>query len=107
MILTSQDIYAFQRRATDISVDVATDADPGDLTDITFRAVNETIEVLDLVAIEGGSGLLIEFTLTASDLDVWPGTYRWEMVATVSTAVHTMAFGWLIVDREVTVESSS
>ena len=61
----SEDIFAFQRRGTDVRVDIDSDAEPGGpVLDITFRAVNGDIEIGDLTATSGGSGLLVDFTLT-------------------------------------------
>lgn len=99
--LPAQDIYAFQRRATEIQVDVTTSADPGDLSSITFRA-GSIIEVTGLSAESGGNGLLIDVSLTDDNLDVLAGSYVWELVATVGGDAYTLARGWLIVDPEPT-----
>ena len=106
-VLASQDIFTFQRRAQDVRVDIATDAEPGDLSGITFRSVNGSIEKTGLTAESGGNGLLVDFTLSDDDLDVWAGTYRWEMVAEVVSQVYAVAYGWLIVAPEVTEAESS
>ena len=55
-VLASQDIFTFQRRAQDVRVDIATDAEPGDLSGITFRSVNGSIEKTGLTAESGGIG---------------------------------------------------
>jgi hypothetical protein len=104
--LAPQDLYGFVRRAAAIRVDIDTTADPEDLTDIVFRVADQ-IEVTGLSASGGGDGLLVDLTLTATHLDIWPGTYRWELSATVSSQTRTIAHGWLIVDPEPTEESSS
>ena len=104
--LTPQDIFTFQKRAADVRIDIATTAEPEDLADITFRAASGAIELSSLTAVSGGDGLLVDFTLSPTHLDLWPGSYRWDLIATVSASVHAVAFGWLIVDPEVTEESS-
>jgi hypothetical protein len=105
--LSPQDLFGFANRALDVRVDIETAAEPEDLTEIVFRAVNGSIEKTGLSAESGGSGLLVDVALTDEDLDIWPGTYRWELVTTVNATRHTFAFGWLTVAPEVTEESSS
>jgi len=104
--LAPQDLYGFVARAAAIRVDIDTTADPEDLTGIVFRVADQ-IEITGLTASEGGDGLLVDFTLTAAQLDIWPGTYRWELVATVSSQARTIAHGWFIVDPAPTEEESS
>lgn len=102
---TSQDINAFQQRAKDVRIDIATTADPAALTDVTFRSVDGGIEITSLTPVAGGGGVTVDVILTDTHLDVWPGTYRWELTAIVSSTLRTVAFGWLIVAPEVTEDS--
>lgn len=94
-------LHGSQNRAADLSIDVATAAVPGDLSGIIFR-VGTVIEKTALTAIAGGAGLLIDLTLTAADLDVAVGVYRWECLATIAGQPRTLAFGDFTVSEEPT-----
>lgn len=94
-------LHGIKNRALDLSIDVATTAVPGDLTGIIFR-VGTLIEKTGLTAITGGSGLLINLTLTAADLNVAVDVYRWECLATIAGQPRTLALGDFTVSEEPT-----
>lgn len=93
-------IHAFQKRAVPIEVDVETTLTPQDLTGIVFQLGSTT--KTGLTAQTGGSGLIVDVTLTAADLDVAPGVYRWECRATIGGELRSLAHGAISVDAEPT-----
>lgn len=104
---TPQTIHGYADRALDIQVDVDTDSDPGDFSAITFRVGDAVIEKTGLSASAGGSGVTIDVTLTAADMAIPAGWYRWECFATVSGEVYSIAQGWFHIGSEPTEEGSS
>lgn len=94
-------LHGYKNRAIDVRVDVSTTSDQADFSAISFRvaSVNKT----GLSAVNGGSGVTIDFTLTAADMNsLAEGTHTWECVATLGGEQRTIARGLLAVDAELT-----
>jgi hypothetical protein len=94
------DIHAYRLRALELTVDVDTDADAADLSAIVFEAGD--VEKTGLTATDGGTGVLIEVSLTGADLNMDSGIYPWECRATIGGQVRTLARGLLRLSPEPT-----
>lgn len=102
--VTANNLHGYVSRGFDVRVDVDTDLTPGDFSGIEFRA-GEVIEKTGLSGVSGGSGVVIDFTLTAAEMAVAADTYPWECVATVSGEVRTLARGFFTINPELTEET--
>jgi hypothetical protein len=101
--ITQQELHGFLNRGLDVRIDVATSGVPGDFTDVGFR-IQDVVEKTGLTPTAGGSGVLIDFTLTPAEMVGEPGWYRWECYATVASHVRTLAEGQFHVGSEPTTE---
>lgn len=93
-------IHGYRKRGLAVTVDVETTLQPQDLTGTVFQFGSRTKTGLTPQA--GGSGLEIPVTLTAADLDVTAGKYRWECRAVIAGELTPLAVGDFIVDAEPT-----
>lgn len=103
--IDSERIHAYAARGLDVRVSITTAEDHTDFTSITWRGAG--IEKTGLTATDTAAGFDVDFTLTAAELTVTPGSYRWELLATFGGEVRTLALGQLTVDPEPTEEESS
>lgn len=104
--LTPTTIHGYRNRALPIRVDVATSGEPEDFTDVGFRA-QAVIDKTGLTPAAGGSGVVIDFTLTAAEMDITPAWYQYECYATVASEVRTIAYGQFHIGSEPTTEDES
>lgn len=95
--ITPFTLHAYTNRALDVRISVETSETTGDFTALEFTA--GTITKSGLTASDTAEGFNVDFTLTASDLNVPADLYAAELKATFGGEVHTLARGTLKVDE--------
>jgi hypothetical protein len=92
-------LHAYRNRGLDLRILIDTAAVAADLTDVTFR-VGDVIGKTGLTPADLTGDVAIDLTVTAADMDVPVGVYRWECLATVTGEVRTVAQGRFTVGSE-------
>lgn len=100
-------IHAYANRGLDVRVSITTDEEHTDFTSIMFRVGAGVIVKTGLTADDTATGVDVDFTLTADELDLTPATLWWELLAMFGGQVRTLAEGPFTVDPEPTSEDES
>ena len=98
-------LHGYRNRALAFTIDVDTDEDAADWSSVVWR-IGSTLEIDGLTPVDGGSGVTVDVDLTAAQLALPAGRYRWELVATIDSQVRTRGVGWFLLDPEPTTPPS-
>jgi hypothetical protein len=98
--VTVRNIHAYANRGLDLRIAVVTSELTTAFTVITFRV--GAVEKTSLSADDTETGFDVDLTLTAAELDITPGIYPWELVATFGGQVRTVGKGDFTISEEPT-----
>lgn len=90
----NQTLHGYADRALDIRVDVTTSSVAADYSAPGFKIADVLEKTTGITASDPAAGTVyFDLTLTQTDMNIAPAWYRWELYATRSGEVRTLAHG--------------
>lgn len=97
---TPERLHGYRNRGLPILIDITTDLDAVDFTNIRFNFAGDA--KTSLTPTDTSSGISVVADLTVADMGMAEGLYPWELIAEINSEDVSIARGLLHVDPEPT-----